>query len=71
MKQCFSEDNKFKSVITIYTDSWNGEKNWTSARREQTNQTKNWADFLQYESGYSGQLVSCAGTVQHLYQSEP
>lgn len=35
------------------------------------NQTKNWADFLQCESGYSGQLVSCAGTVQHLYQSEP
>lgn len=39
MKQCFPEDSNFRSVITIYTDLWNGEKNWASARRKK-NPTK-------------------------------
>lgn len=32
---------------------------------------KSWADFPQCESGYSGQIVSCAGTVEQSYQREP
>lgn len=32
---------------------------------------KSCADFLQCESGYSGQIVSCGGTVEDSYQREP